>query len=65
MELELDERKGEKLEINVYKKGTLQPKIIEQILSGRDSSRRVIYIGGTWDDENDEMVDPLLTISIR
>lgn len=65
MELELDTRKGESLEINLYKKGQLQPKIEERHLCGLQSTRRVIYIGGEWDEENEEMVDPILTITIR
>jgi hypothetical protein len=64
MELELDARKGESLEINVYKKGPLQPRIVEQTLSGQ-VTRRMIYIGGEWDDENDEMVGAILTICVR
>ena len=65
MELELDARKGESLEINLYKKGQTQPKVMEALLSGQNGPRKVIYIGGEWDEENDEMVDPILTITIR
>jgi len=65
MELEIDARKGESLEINLYKKGQVQPRITEALLSGQNGPRKVIFIGGEWDEKNDEMVDPLLTITIR
>jgi hypothetical protein len=65
MELELDARKGESLEINLYKKGKIQPMIMETLSSGQAGPRKIIHIGGTWDEENDEMVDPILTITIR
>lgn len=66
MELELDARKGESLEINLYKKGQLQPAIKELVLpGGKYYARRIIYIGGEWDEENDEMENAILTITIR
>ncbi len=65
VELEIDARKGDSLEINLYKKEKTQPRVTEAILAGKMGPVKKIYIGGEWDEENDEMVDPILTITIR